>query len=105
VRTVGDSTDGHYGPRPRRVSAQRALSGIPLARYPFPRQVPALGGAFGSGRVLYGSDYCWTPGLTGQVASIDTASAGESGDNSGGPDCRAVTLGNAGRLLRRSASR
>jgi hypothetical protein len=28
---------------------------------PFPHQVPAAVAAFGTERLLYGSDYCWTP--------------------------------------------
>ncbi len=32
-----------------------------MAGTPFPNQVPALIKAFGSQRLLYGSDYCWTP--------------------------------------------
>lgn len=32
-----------------------------IAGTPFPRQVPALTAAVGTDRVLYGSDYCWTP--------------------------------------------
>ena len=49
-----------------------------MAGTPFPHQVPALVDAFGSDRVLYGSDSCWTPaaGVTAQVASIDAASLG-----------------------------
>ncbi|WP_186405186.1 amidohydrolase family protein, partial [[Actinomadura] parvosata] len=39
------------------------LSGLwyDLAGTPFPLQAPALAAAFGSGRLLYGSDSCWTP--------------------------------------------
>jgi hypothetical protein len=44
-----------------------------LAGAPFPRQVPALVGAFGSERVLYGSDCCRTPaaGAAAQIAFVD----------------------------------
>jgi hypothetical protein len=47
-------------------------------------------------RVLYGSDYCWTPapGVAAQVASVDAAE---------GIDWRALTSGNAARLLPRLA--
>jgi len=76
-----------------------------MAGTPFPHQVPALVDAFGSDRVLYGSDSCWTPaaGVTAQVASIDAASPGGPGDTSGGADWRALTARNAARLLHRSA--
>ncbi|MFC9555875.1 amidohydrolase family protein [Rhodococcus sp. NPDC056960] len=42
---------------------------------PFPHQIPALTTAFGSDRVLYGSDYCWTPAAVTarQIASLDAA--------------------------------
>ncbi|MEU2491224.1 amidohydrolase family protein [Streptomyces sp. NPDC007883] len=46
-----------------------------MAGTPFPRQVPALGAAFGTERLLYGSDYCWTPidAVLAQVTFIDSA--------------------------------
>lgn len=46
-----------------------------IAGTPFPHQVPAAVAAFGTGRLLYGSDYCWTPahGVDAQLASIDQA--------------------------------
>jgi predicted TIM-barrel fold metal-dependent hydrolase len=51
---------------------------------------------FGTGRLLYGSDYCWTPahGVDAQLASIDQA--GQPADDS----WRALTTRNATRLLR-----
>jgi predicted TIM-barrel fold metal-dependent hydrolase len=47
-----------------------------MAGCPFPHRIPALVAAFGCQRLLYGSDYCWTPatGTTAQIASIDAAS-------------------------------
>ncbi|QMU70015.1 amidohydrolase family protein [Streptacidiphilus sp. P02-A3a] len=66
-----------------------------LAGTPFPYQVPALTAAFGTDRVLYGSDYCWTPtpGVASQVASIDAAPQPD-------PDTwRTLTTRNAKRLL------
>jgi 6-methylsalicylate decarboxylase len=74
-----------------------------MAGTPFPHQVPALVDAFGSDRVLYGSDDDWTPaaGVTAQVASIDAASPGGPGDTSGGADWRTLTSRNAARLLHR----
>ncbi|MEU2681278.1 amidohydrolase family protein [Streptomyces sp. NPDC007107] len=46
-----------------------------MAGTPFPRQIPALDAAFGTDRLLYGSDYCWTPAAAAraQVASVDSA--------------------------------
>lgn len=66
-----------------------------IAGTPFPNQVPALVGAFGSERVLYGSDYCWTPGpgVAAQIASIDQAQQPHS------DSWRALTTRNAERLL------
>jgi predicted TIM-barrel fold metal-dependent hydrolase len=74
-----------------------------MAGTPFPNQVPALVKAFGSDRVLYGSDYCWTPapGVTAQVASVDAASDDGSDDNFGRTDWRALTSRNAAKLLPR----
>lgn len=46
-------------------SARQLLSGLwyDLAGTPFPQQVPALVGAFGNQKVLYGSDFCFTPAV------------------------------------------
>lgn len=46
-----------------------------MAGTPFPHQVPALTAAFGTERLLYGSDYCFTPAeaTSAQVASVDNA--------------------------------
>ncbi len=46
-----------------------------MAGTPFPNQIPALVRAFGAERLLYGSDYCWTPadGTAAQVRSVDEA--------------------------------
>ncbi len=66
-----------------------------MAGTPFPREVPALIDAFGADRLLYGSDYCWTPaaGVSQQIAAIDTA---VQPDND---TWRALTTRNAARLL------
>jgi 6-methylsalicylate decarboxylase len=66
-----------------------------MAGTPFPRQIRALVEAFGSGRLLYGSDYCWTPpsGTSVQIASIDAA------DQPAGTTWRALTTANASRLF------
>jgi predicted TIM-barrel fold metal-dependent hydrolase len=46
-----------------------------MAGTPFPRAVPAFDAAFGTERLVYGSDYCWTPldGALAHIASIDAA--------------------------------
>ncbi|WP_410631565.1 amidohydrolase family protein [Amycolatopsis sp. cmx-4-83] len=46
-----------------------------IAGTPFPNQVPAFERAFGAERLLYGSDYCWTPpaAVDAQLAGIDAA--------------------------------
>lgn len=46
-----------------------------MAGTPFPRQIPALDAAFGTGRLLYGSDHCWTPAeaVLTHVKSVDSA--------------------------------
>lgn len=72
-----------------------------MAGTPFPRQIPALIAAAGSDRLLYGSDYCFTPvpGALAQVASIDAA------PRPGVDSWRALTSRNAARLLPRLANR
>lgn len=72
-----------------------------MAGTPFPRQVPTLIAAFGSTRLLYGSDYCWTPaaGVEQQISSIDTA------EQPDGDTWRALTSRNAHRLLTRPQAR
>ncbi|MEV6027822.1 amidohydrolase family protein [Streptomyces sp. NPDC052036] len=66
-----------------------------MAGTPFPHQVPALVRAFGSDRLLYGSDYCWTPaaGAFAQIASVDAA---EQPDDA---TWRRLTHKNAAKLL------
>jgi predicted TIM-barrel fold metal-dependent hydrolase len=66
-----------------------------MAGTPFPNQVPAVARAFGTGRMLYGSDYCWTPspGITAQVASLDTAAQPQN------DTWRTLTSRNASRLF------
>jgi 6-methylsalicylate decarboxylase len=68
-----------------------------MAGTPFPYQIPALASAFGSERVLYGSDYCWTPPplVAPQLASLETAQQPE------GDTWRALTTRNAQRLFPR----
>jgi len=66
-----------------------------MAGTPFPNQVPALVKAFGRERLLYGSDYCWTPagGTAAQIASLDSADQPED------DTWRALTSRNAARLF------
>ena len=68
-----------------------------MAGTPFPYQIPALIAAFGCERLVYGSDYCWTPapGTTAQVDSIDAAAQPD------GDTWRALTTRNAHRLFPR----
>jgi predicted TIM-barrel fold metal-dependent hydrolase len=91
------------GGSPDEPSVREQVSGLwfDLAGTPFPHQVPALERAFGPARILYGSDYCWTPvgAVAQQVASLDTA------DQPGATTWRALTTANATRLLPRIAAR
>lgn len=65
-----------------------------LAGTPVPNQVPALLRVVGDDRLLYGSDYCWTPAplVDRQVASLDEQWAHDV-------PWRALTTRNAQRLL------
>jgi predicted TIM-barrel fold metal-dependent hydrolase len=63
-----------------------------MAGTPFPHQVPALVRAFGSDRLLYRSDYCWTLAAA-QIASVDAA------EQPGGTTWRRITDKNAAKLL------
>ncbi|WP_327668649.1 MULTISPECIES: amidohydrolase family protein [unclassified Streptomyces] len=67
-----------------------------MAGTPFPRQIPALEAAFGTERLLYGSDYCWTPaaGALAQVQSVDSAAQPSATDT-----WRDLTTRNARRLF------
>jgi predicted TIM-barrel fold metal-dependent hydrolase len=92
-RTVfkgGDSADPTVQDQLRRLW-------FDMAGTPFPNQIPAFVKAFGSDRLLYGSDYCWTPaaGTTAQVASLDDAIQPSEGT------WRSLTSQNAVRLLPR----
>ncbi|MFD7922240.1 amidohydrolase family protein [Streptomyces sp. NPDC059740] len=66
-----------------------------MAGTPFPDQVPVLERVFGTGRLLYGSDACWTPdtAVLAQVASVDAA------PQPAGTTWRELTGRNARRLL------
>ncbi|MCX0242266.1 amidohydrolase family protein [Streptomyces drozdowiczii] len=67
-----------------------------MAGTPFPRQIPALDAAFGTERLLYGSDYCWTPAeaARAQIASVDAAVPPSATDT-----WRDLTTRNAHRLF------
>ncbi|MFH9657052.1 amidohydrolase family protein [Streptomyces sp. NPDC017248] len=71
-----------------------------IAGTPFPHQVPSLATAFGTDRLLYGSDYCFTPaeGATAQIASVDAAA------QPGQDTWRSLTTRNAHRLFPRLAA-
>jgi predicted TIM-barrel fold metal-dependent hydrolase len=82
-------------PNERSAPAQIARLWFDMAGTPFPNQIPALVKAFGTERLLYGSDYCWTPaaGTAAQISSIDGAQQPE------GDTWRGLTTRNALRLL------
>ncbi|MFE9687225.1 amidohydrolase family protein [Streptomyces sp. NPDC006285] len=63
------------GASPGWVRDRLARLWFDIAGTPFPRHVPTLVDVVGSGRLLYGSDYCWTPpsAVAAQIASIDEA--------------------------------
>jgi len=92
----GDGDGGGDGDGPS-VQEQVGRLWFDMAGTPFPRQVPTLTEAFGSQRLLYGSDYCWTPppAVGQQVAAIDSARQPD------GDSWRALTTRNAERLLGR----
>ncbi|POX64417.1 amidohydrolase [Streptomyces sp. Ru62] len=78
-------------------TVQEQLRGLwfDMAGSPFPHQIPVLTTTFGHDRLLYGSDYCWTPaaGAVAQIASVDAA------EQPAGGTWRALTTRNAARLL------
>ena len=87
---LGDEATGPAVPQ------QLARLWFDIAGTPFPQQVPALAAVFGTDRLLYGSDYCWTPaaGVAAQLAGIHTAPPPK------GDTWPALTTRNAQRLLR-----
>lgn len=78
------------------VREQLATVWFDMAGTPFPRAVPAFDAAFGTDRLVYGSDYCWTPlaGALAQIASIDAAEQPSATET-----WRDLTTRNAGTLL------
>ncbi|MFJ4641321.1 amidohydrolase family protein [Streptomyces hygroscopicus] len=91
--TQTTSADTETEPVPQQVSCLW----FDIAGTPFPHQLPALSAAFGIDRILYGSDYCFTPaaGTAAQVASLDEA------PQPAGSTWRALTTCNARRLFPR----
>jgi predicted TIM-barrel fold metal-dependent hydrolase len=85
------------GDRGEPVPSQLSRQWYDMAGTPFPNQVRAVAAAFGTGHLLYGTDYCWTPAsaVAAQVASLDTAGQPE------GDTWRALTTANALRLFPR----
>ncbi|TCK26847.1 amidohydrolase family protein [Pseudonocardia endophytica] len=81
------------------VPEQLAGLWFDTAGTPFPHQVPTLQRTLGVDRLLYGSDFCWTPepAVRAQVASVDAAPP--PGD---GRTWRELTTDNARRLLTRT---
>ncbi|OLF05259.1 amidohydrolase [Actinophytocola xinjiangensis] len=77
------------------VAEQLAGLWYDLAGTPFPTAAPALTGAFGDSRILYGSDYCWTP----VPAALAHAGALDTAAQPAGTTWRALTTANAHRLL------
>jgi hypothetical protein len=59
----------------RKPSLTTSRQWFDIAGTPFPHQVPATVAAFGTERLLDGSDYCWPPahGVDAQLASIEQA--------------------------------
>nr|WP_239071949.1 amidohydrolase family protein [Amycolatopsis sp. SID8362] len=85
------------GPGGATVPEQIGELWFDIAGTPFPHQVPAFERAFGTGRLLYGSDFCWTPpaAVAAQLASIDAAPQPE------GTTWRELTSRNCARLFPR----
>ncbi len=91
--------EGLGGPPDISVREQLGRFWYDIAGTPFPDQVPALAGAFGTERMLYGSDYCWFPvqGVLTQIESIDAAAPPDDRET-----WRELTTRNARRLLPRA---
>ena len=80
------------------LDAVQQLRGLyyDMAGTAFPRQVPALLGLVDPDRVLFGSDYCWTPPplADAHIAAIDAAESPVDGTT-----WRSLTTANAQRLF------
>lgn len=84
------------------LDAVQQLRGLyyDMAGTAFPRQVPALLKLVDPDRVLFGSDYCWTPPplADAHIAAIDAAESPAEGTT-----WRSLTTANAQRLFPRTA--
>lgn len=84
------------GDQPGRATSE-VLRGLwfDMAGTPFPHQIPALEASVGLDRLVYGSDYCWTPSaaVVAQIAGIDAA------DRPGEPTWRTLTTDHARELF------
>jgi 6-methylsalicylate decarboxylase len=84
------------------LDAVQQLRGLyyDMAGTAFPRQVPALLGLVDPDRMLFGSDYCWTPPplADAHIAAIDAAESPVDGTT-----WRSLTTANAQRLFPRTA--
>jgi predicted TIM-barrel fold metal-dependent hydrolase len=94
----GDEGGGVEGGGGTTVQKQLERLWYDMAGTPFPYQVPALTAAFGRERVLYGSDFCWTP-----AAAVDAQLTGIDGAAQPSADLtwRALSTANAQRLFPR----
>ncbi|MDG9719029.1 amidohydrolase family protein [Streptomyces sp. DH24] len=87
------------GTAPDAVEQLRGLY-YDMAGPAFPRQIPALLGLVEPDRLLYGSDYCWTPahGVDAHIAAVNAADVPVPGET-----WQSLTTSNARRLLPRLA--
>jgi predicted TIM-barrel fold metal-dependent hydrolase len=95
-RSLWPGPDGQPpGPLTTRTQLQRFW--YDLAGFPLPNQARLLASTVGNERILYGSDFCWTPaaGVAQQISLLD-------GDP--GIDWRAVTSANARQFFAAIAS-
>lgn len=85
----------HRPPAPDGVQQLRGLY-YDTAGTAFPRQVPALLNLAEPERVLFGSDYCWTPPALADahIAAVDAAESPAEGVT-----WRSLTTANAKRLF------
>ncbi len=90
-------SSGH-SPIPDAVHQLRVLH-YDMAGTAFPRQIPAMLELVDADRVLFGSDYCWTPSALAD-AHISTIDAAES--PMAGTTWRSLTTANAQQLLPRT---
>ncbi|MFE5700340.1 amidohydrolase family protein [Rhodococcus koreensis] len=94
--SAGDTPSRCDTPHPS-VTEQISSLWFDIAGTPFPYQIPCLTAAFGTERILYGSDHCFTPpaATAAQLASIDAAPQPED------DTWRTLTTRNAYRLFPR----